>query len=202
MKRIPVDHTDTPSRLCDVLSAGGVVVVPTDTLYGLSASISNRRGYERIVSVKGSGAGRRFLYLAAGVDMVELYIEGWGCASRRVLERVWPAPLTGVFRSGGKSPGWVGETVAFRVPLHARLRAVIGALGEPILSTSINEAGEAPLGDVDVIEERFGASLDLIVDAGPLVGAVPSTLVDFTGDEPVVLRKGGYDWAGSGNPSK
>lgn len=201
MERISVDRPDTPFRLRDVLSKGGVVVVPTDTLYGLSASMSNRRGYERIVSIKRCGTDRPFLYLASDAGMIERYIDGWGCVSRRQLEAVWPAPLTAVFRSGGRCPGWVGETTALRVPRHAVLRGVIGALGEPILSTSVNETGEPPVNDVDVIEDRFGAVVDLVVDAGALPGGIPSTLVDFTGEEPVVLRAGGYDWDGAGNPS-
>jgi L-threonylcarbamoyladenylate synthase len=201
MKRIPVDHAETASRLVHALSGGGVAVVATDTLYGFSTPISSRAGHERIVSIKGSGGDRRFIYLASGVAMVERYVDGWGCASRRTLEKAWPAPLTAVFRSGGKTPSWVGNTVAFRVPLHALLQRAIETLGEPILSTSVNATGEAPLGDADEIERRFGASVDLIVDAGTLVGAAPSTLVDFTGTEPVVLRQGGYAWDGAGNPS-
>lgn len=201
MKKIPADHATTPSRLLRVLRGGGVVIVPTDTLYGLSSAMSSRLGYERIVSIKGAGEDRRFLYLASGVDMVERYIQGWGCASRRDFERAWPAPLSAVFRSGGKSPVWVGETVAFRVPLHPLLGPVIEALGEPVLSTSVNAAGEPPLGDARVIEERFGALVDLVVDAGPLAVEAPSTLVDFTGEKPVVLRRGGYAWDGAKKPS-
>jgi tRNA threonylcarbamoyl adenosine modification protein (Sua5/YciO/YrdC/YwlC family) len=201
MKRIPAAGPDTPSHLRRVLSEGGVVVIPTDTLYGLSALASSRRGYERVVSIKGSSDERRFLYLASDVGMVERYIEGWGCASRRMFEELWPAPITGVFRAGEGSPKWVGKTIAFRVPLYPMLGDVIEALGEPILSTSVNKAGDPPLGDVDAIEERFGASVDLIVDAGPLVDVPPSTLVDFTGRKPIVLRRGGYSWDGGGNPS-
>ncbi len=201
MERISIDRPDASSRLRGALSKGGVVVIPTDTLYGLGAAMSSREGYDRIVSIKRCGTDRRFLYLASGVDMVERYVDGWGCVSRQTLETVWPAPLTAVLRSGSRCPDWVGETTAFRVPRHPLLRSTIDSLGEPILSTSANETGEPPLDDVDVIENRFGAFVDLIVDGGVLVGGVPSTLVDFTGGEPVVLRAGGYVWGGEGNPS-
>lgn len=201
MKRIPIDHADTPARLFRVLRKGGVVVLPTDTLYGFSTPMSSREGSDRIAEIKGSGTDRRFLYLAGGVDMVEGYIEGWGCASRRFFERVWPAPLSAVFRSGGVSPGWIGDTVAFRVPLHPFLQSIIDAVGEPVLSTSVNRSGEPPLARPGDIEERFGPLVDLVVDAGPLVASAPSTMVDFTGEEPLVLRRGLYVWDGCGKPS-
>ena len=202
MRRIAVDRPDASSRLRHVLSRGGVAVVPTDTLYGLSAAMSSRSGYDRIASIKQSGTDRRFLYLANDIGMVERYIDGWGCASRQSLDAVWPAPFTAVLRSGDRCPSWVGKTIALRVPRHPFVRSVIEALGEPIVSTSANEKGEPPLEDLDAIVSRFGARVDLIVDAGVLIGRMPSTLVDFTGEEPVVLRVGDYLWGGMGKPSK
>jgi tRNA A37 threonylcarbamoyladenosine synthetase subunit TsaC/SUA5/YrdC len=82
------------------------------------------------------------------------------------------------------------------------LRAVIESLGEPVLSTSVNEAGEPPLEDLDAIERRFAAAVDILVDAGALSGGLPSTVVDFTGEAPAVIRAGAYAWDGAGNPSK
>jgi L-threonylcarbamoyladenylate synthase len=202
MMRILIDQPDTIIRLRSTLSAGGIAVVPTDTLYGLSAAMSSRRAYDRIVSIKRSGADRRYLYLASDIDMVERYIDDWGCASRRMLQAIWPAPLTAIFRSGDRSPRWVGGTVAFRVPRYAPLQAVIDALGEPIVSTSVNEAGGPPINDLGAIEDRFGHAVDLIVDGGMLPGGLPSTLVDLSGSEPVVLRAGAYGWTAVEKPSK
>jgi len=201
MTRVQSDLPDAASLLGKALSKGGVVVVPTDTLYGLSTPMSRRDGLERIAAIKRSANDRRFIYLAASVDMVERYIDSWGCASRETLERIWPAPLTAVFRSGVRCPGWVGATVAFRVPLHALLRQAIGELGEPIVSTSVNETGCPPLEDPDEIEKKFGSQVDVIVDEGRLAAGARSTLVDFTGKAPCVLRAGSYDWEATGNPS-
>lgn len=202
MKRIPIDHADAFGRLQGVLEAGGVAVVPTDTLYGLSGAISSHGAVERIAAIKRSGDDRRFLYLASSIDMVAEYVADWGCTSRRMLEAIWPAALTGIFPAGGRSPGWVGKTAAFRVPDFSRLQAAIDALGEPIISTSVNESGEPPMSDLDAIEERFGRAVDLILDAGVLPVALPSTLVDFTGPEAAVLRAGAYGWVGAAKPSK
>ena len=201
MTRVRSDRPDAGSLLREVLSKGGLVVVPTDTLYGLSAPISSLKGLERIIAIKRCGDDHRFLYLAANVDMVERYIDGWGCVSRGTLERIWPAPLTAVFRRGERCPDWMGATVAFRIPRHSLVRTAIETLGEPILSTSVNETGRPPLEDADAIEREFGALVDIIVDEGRLAGREPSTLVDFTGEAPVVLRAGSYDWEAASNPS-
>lgn len=201
MIRIRREDPEALARLLGALSRGGVAVLPTDTLYGFSTPLSSRAGHERIEAIKGGATDRRFLYLASGVTMVGRYIDGWGCVSRKTMEPVWPAPLTAVFRSGRSCPAWAAPTIAFRVPAIDWLRKAIDALGEPILSTSVNETGERPLENPDEIERVFGSRCDLLVDAGVVAGTGPSTLVDFTGSMPVVLRRGLYVWEGGGNPS-
>jgi tRNA threonylcarbamoyl adenosine modification protein (Sua5/YciO/YrdC/YwlC family) len=202
MIRISSEDPQSYALLGRALSRGGVAVLPTDTIYGFSTPLSSRAGHDRVEAIKGGAGDRRFLYLACGLDMVERYIEEWGCGPRDVMARVWPAPVTAVFRSGAVCPAWASPTVAFRVPAEDRLRGAIEALGEPILSTSVNEAGERPLDDPDEIERRFGSRCDLLLDGGRLAGAGPSTLVDFTGPSPLVLRRGVYVWDGGGKPSK
>ncbi len=201
MKRIRFDRHNVVDAVQRTLLREGVVIVPTDTLYGLSARLSSEKGHRRILDIKRGGSERRFVYLASTIDMVERYVDSLGCVSLETLERVWPAPLTAVFDSGSECPGWVGRTIAFRVPEHVLLRETIDRLGEPIVSTSVNRTGQPPLRDIEVIEREFGALVDLIVVGGDTVREGPSTLVDFTGPQPVVLREGRYDWAGDGNPS-
>ncbi len=202
MVRIRSDHSEARTLALGALTAGGVVVVPTDTLYGLSTPLSSREGHDRIRAMKGGPVERRFLYLADSVDRVEEYIGGWGCAVRRTFEEIWPAPLTAIFRAGARCPGWMGGTIAVRIPARSWTRGVIEALGEPLLSTSVNETGKPPLEDADSIERLFGSLVDVIVDDGRLREGQPSTLVDFTGSSPVVVRQGSYVWWGGGKPSK
>ncbi len=178
-----------------ILKQGGVVVLPTDTLYGISAAAASRDGVERIRAIKRSEDERLFIVLASSIDMVEASTRSFGCASRELLSAVWPAPMTAIFPVGAARAGWMGDTVAVRVPDVPPLLDLIAALGEPIVSTSVNRGGEAPYASLSKITAEFGSEVDLIVAGeSPETTAVASTIVDFTGDEPVVIRKGDFAW--------
>ncbi len=202
-ERRHIETAEAQSAALAVLQRGGVVVLPTDTLYGLSTPISSEKGYRRISALKGSVGKPAFLYLASGIEMVEAYVDAWGCTDRAFLEKIWPAPLTAILPAGGRCPPWMGATIALRIPECVPLRAVIDALGEPILSTSVNRSGEPPLFYIDEIERRFGRGVDLIVAGEEMLRSLPSTIVDFSKDAAVLVRRGSYHWAsGGGNPSK
>jgi tRNA threonylcarbamoyl adenosine modification protein (Sua5/YciO/YrdC/YwlC family) len=196
MKKIHVDDPQVVEVTAEILRDGGVGVIPTDTLYGLSTPLSSRGGYERILVLKKSEKGRRFVYLGDSVEMVERYIGSWGCASKDRLRRLWPASLTAVFAAGERCPHWVGDTIAVRVPDLTLLRSIVAALGELLLSTSVNRAGEPPLGSTKEMEELFGGAVDVMVTGGGGTRAAPSTVVDFTGEKPVLIRRGAYPWNG------
>jgi L-threonylcarbamoyladenylate synthase len=201
MKTISADRPDAAGIIQASLSGGGVVILPTDTLYGFSALISSEKGLARIGAMKGVEGDRSYIFLAGSTGMVDRYIASWGCGSLAEFSDIWPAPLTAIFRSGGRSPEWVGDTIAFRVPALKFLRDVIDVVGEPIASTSVNASGEQPLRDIKEIETRYGAMVDLIAIGTAARASAPSTLVDFTGPSPRVLRAGSYDWTGGSNPS-
>jgi L-threonylcarbamoyladenylate synthase len=185
------------------LVKGGVVVLPTDTLYGLSARLSAEDAVRRISAVKRAPNDRRYILLASSIDMVDRYVQSYGCATREMLSARWPAPLSVILPSGSNAPAWVGPTVAVRVPALAPLRQLIAEVGEPIVSTSVNRAGEEPLSDAHDIRREFGSEVDWIV-TGEVPGAASSTLVDLCGKSPRVIREGAYAWtaAGAGKPSK
>ncbi len=201
MRRINPGDPGTIETVSAVLKADGVVVLPTDTIYGFSAALSSREGFERVVAMKQCGGGRRFVYLASSIEMVSRLISGWGSGSEAELRNIWPASLTVVLASGPEVPSWVGDTIALRVPDRSDLRAVIDALGQPILSTSVNRADEAPRMTADSIEDAFGDQIDLIVVGDSDDDSVPSTIVDVTGDKPRVVRQGAYVWPTDENPS-
>lgn len=201
MRRINSGDPSTIATVSAALKADGVVVLPTDTIYGFSAALSSREGFDRVVAAKQCGGGRRFVHLASSIEMVSRFIGGWGSGSEAELRNIWPASLTVVLPSGPEVPNWVGETIALRVPDRSDLRALIEAVGQPILSTSVNSAGETPRLTADSIEDAFGDRIDLIVVGDSDDDAAPSTIVDLTGDKPRVVRQGAYAWPTDENPS-
>lgn len=182
------------SKAAAILKRGGVVILPTDTLYGLSTTISSEKGYKRILDIKKCGGERNFLLLASSIEMVDRYVCSWGCTTREQLESIWPAALTAIFPSGPDCPHWAGESIAFRMPDYEPILNVIEQVGEPILSTSVNEKANAPLHRIELIREKFESSVDFIAESKTAKQDLPSTIVDFTHPEPYVVREGSYSW--------
>jgi L-threonylcarbamoyladenylate synthase len=142
-----IDDPRTLELAREWLEKGGVVVLPTDTLYGFSAKLSAEPAIRRISAIKRAPNERRYILLASSIDMVDRYVQSYGCLSRDALVPRWPAPLSVIVPSGPALPPWVGPTVAVRVPALEPLRRLIDEVGEPIVSTSVNRAGEEPLED-------------------------------------------------------
>jgi L-threonylcarbamoyladenylate synthase len=195
MRTIHINDQGAITQAADVLRGGGIVIAPTDTLYGFSAAMSSREGHDRVAKLKGSAGERSFIYLASSVEMVDERIESWGCTSEDKMRGIWPAPLTAIFRKSDGCSEWAGDTVAFRVPALELLLSIIKALREPILSTSVNRTGEPPLVGIHDIVDRFGGGVDLVVTGDECTQASASTVVDFTGTKPTVVRRGSYAWA-------
>ena len=201
MRQFELTDTHATSEIIASLSTGGIVVLPTDTLYGFSAALSSEAGYRRVVAVKGSDASRHFVHLAASLEMVANYIDEWADEVRAGLAATWPAPLTAVLPSGSGVPDWVGATIAFRVPDLPELCQLIDALGEPIISTSVNRSGERPAASVEDVITRFGDEVDIVVTGRVNTRSKPSTIVTFVERKPRVLRLGAYAWPATGKPS-
>ncbi len=164
---------DARDETLRILGAGGVVFLPTDTLYGFSCGWSDAAARARIQALKGQARSAPFLTLAADRSMVESIAEWPTGEGARVLDVIWPGPVTAVLiaRDGG--------TVGVRVPVLDWLRAWISALGRPIVSTSANRTGAPPSASVAQAVAEFGPSVDLYVDDGPREG-VASALLDLT----------------------
>jgi len=187
-----------------ILRSGGIVVLPTDTVPGLSGAASAMAAITRISQIKGRAGDRTYILIADSINTVGRYVSSFGCIAKGDLGRIWPAPVTGVFPAGSACPPWVDDTVAFRVPAHERLRDLIGKLGEPIVSTSVNRHGDLPLTNREEITDEFGKMVDLVITDTESAKKTESTIVDFTGTQPRVIRAGSYAWAAAGdsNPSK
>lgn len=181
--------------LVPILRSGGVVLLPTDTIYGFSACFDLGEPRERIGDLKGDQRLGALLALVSGFEMAFRYVEPPHGPCKELLLRHWPGPLTAVLRARSHVPTEFcgpGDTIAFRWPVSPFLQALLGAVGVPLLSTSANRSGEATPSRFGDLLARYEQSLDALVDGGDLVGEA-STVVDLTGKEPVVLRPGALE---------
>ena len=185
----------TVRALVPILGDGGVVLLPTDTVYGLSARFDLKESRKRIMALKGGGRIGAMLSLVSGVEMAFRYVEPPHGACRDLLLKHWPGPMTAVLRARSHVPTEYcgpGDTLAFRWPMSPFLQALLGAIGVPLLSTSANRSGKPIPSDFAVLEKLYAGKVEAMVDGGSLEGEA-STIVDLTGSEPIVLRSGALE---------
>lgn len=180
-------------KILPELERDGCILLPTDTIYGLSCRWDSRDARERIHRLKGPSRVAFFVALVGDLEMAMRFVEPPSEECQELLREEWPGPVTAVFTCRkGVIPDFCGSpegTVAFRLPESRFLRDLVLGLGVPVVSTSANRTGESPVRSVEEAWEVFGDALDLYVDAGPIEG-LPSTLVDLTGERPELLRVG------------
>ncbi len=175
------------------LREGGVVAIPTDTLYGLAADVGNEEALNRIFEVKGRPGNLALPVLVSSWEQVGTVAVADDDAIRQLGTSFWPGSLTLVLpRQPGLSSLITGglDTVAVRMPAHWIPLSLAAGLGRPITGTSANRSGSENLNSPQDIRESLGDSLGEIVDLGPAPAGLQSTIVDMTGDSPVLLREG------------
>jgi len=175
-----------------ILQQGGIVAFPTDTVYGLGACASNRSAVERIYAVKQRPRHQALPLLLASVLQIREVGSGLSPVALCLVRSFMPGALTLVLRKAGAVPDLVtaGEaTVAVRIPAHPVPLSLIEGLGEPIVGTSANLSGSPSALTAADVYAQLGDKVDLIID-GVCQGGMESTIVDVTGDKPVVLREG------------
>ncbi len=176
-----------------VLRSGGVVAIPTDTLYGLAACALDEQAVRRIFRLKGRPEGMALPLLVADAGDLDRYAMDVPEIARALAERFWPGALTLVLRKASIIPDVVTggkPTVGLRVPDHWVPRAIVRELGAPITGTSANLSGMPGLTTAQAVREQLGGQVDLVVDGGEAPGGVPSTVLDVTASPPRVLRQG------------
>jgi L-threonylcarbamoyladenylate synthase len=194
-----LDGPEARREAVQVLNAGGLVAVPTDTVYGIAVALETPGGIERLFAAKSRPPDKAIALLladpaqaaeigelspAAAALATALWPGGLTLVLRRRVDKPLPAALTG----GELAPGAI-PTVGLRVPAHDAPRALARESG-PMPTTSANVSGEPELQTAAEIEAKLGAALDLILDGGPASGGPASTVVDCTGVRPVVVRAG------------
>jgi L-threonylcarbamoyladenylate synthase len=176
-----------------VLRNGGVAVVPTDTVYGLSASVLSPEAVERIFAIKRREAATAVpVLLATAADMLlvarEIPRVAW-----TLIDRFWPGPLTIVLPARPGLPRAVtgrGRTVGLRVPAGKSILTLLEAVGEPLVGTSANRHGSPPLLTATAALEELGRDVDVILADDTLGGGLPSTVVEVTEGEALLHREG------------
>jgi L-threonylcarbamoyladenylate synthase len=178
------------------LARGGVVAIPTDTVYGISVALTTPGGIERLYAAKARPPDKAIVVLVDDLGQAEAIVEVTELA-HALAQRFWPGGLTLVLRlrADASIPAALTAgtaTLGVRMPDHHTPRAIARALG-PLPTTSANRSGEQECRDAESVARVLGEQVDLIVDGGPSPGGVPSTVVDCTGARAVILRAGAVD---------
>jgi len=199
VRRLPfIDNHEVLTALnltVKVLEDGGVVVVPTESYYGLAADPRRERSVRAIHALKGRPAELGLPVVCADWQQLEELVVVQE-RFRVKLSRIWPAALTVILPAREAIPAAAGRTLAVRIPDHAALRSLLYRAG-PVTATSANGHGRPPCVTIDAVLSSLNSIPDLALDGGLTPGGEPSTLVDLTGDSPRLVRPGRVSWEDS-----
>jgi len=181
-------------QAADLLRDGGVIIYPTDTVYGLGCDITNKEAIERIRRIKGRSNKKPMSFVCADLSNVSNYAHVSNHAYR-ILKRSLPGPYTFVLPATRETPRILQtkqKTVGLRVPNHPVPLALVAELGNPIISTSANYTDQEILTDPYELEQTMGKQVDLILECGQLP-VMPSSVISLIGDKVEILREGQGD---------
>ncbi len=195
-------YEDKPSeaaikKVVDVLRNGGLVIYPTDTVYGLGCDITNSRALERIAKIKGIKLEKaNFSFICNDLSNLSDYVKQIDTATFKILKRALPGPYTFILPGNNDLPKEFRKkkTVGIRIPNNNIALEIVKTLGNPIVSTSIHDE-DAVLEystDPELIFEKWQHLVDLVIDGG-YGDNVGSTIIDLSGYEPVIIREGKGD---------
>ena len=202
LRSASVDMEDAIRQTVDVLQDGGLVVLPTETVYGLAALASDADAVERLISLKGRREGHPLSLAISGLDALYDFVPELDGLALRLVRRCWPGPVSLVLDVRDRSsdihrlPESVRKAVmqrncvGFRVPNHPLTLTALGELNEPLVLTSANLTGRPDPTTVGGIVRSLGNGIDLLVDDGPAAAAKPSTTIAVSNDQYTILREG------------
>lgn len=184
--------------IIECLKDGGVVIYPTDTVYGMGCDIFKPGAVERICRIKGIDPKKsHFSFICYDLSHLTDYTKSVDTPLFRLLKKALPGPYTFILPASRQVPKMLKakrDTVGIRVPDNLICRTLVKELGNPIMSTSLPiEEYVEEYTDPEIIHDKFGKLVDIVVDGGP-GGLVTSTVVDCTGPEPELVREGAGNW--------
>ena len=180
----------------EAILRGGVVAFPTDTVYGFSCSLMDPAAVEFVYRLKKRPGHLSVIALIPEPDAVYPLVDSLPEVAESLMKRFWPGPLSIIFKASPLVSMRVrGErgTVALRVPKHPLCHALLDAVGGPLVSSSANLSGQPPCADAEEIVRVFGNQIDVILDGGPAVATLPSTVIDVSSGKVELVREGAVD---------
>ncbi|MDZ7643735.1 MAG: L-threonylcarbamoyladenylate synthase [Woeseiaceae bacterium] len=201
MARIIELHPVDPQarRIAEIVAAirnGGLIAYPTDSSYALGCHLGDKRAMDRIRRIRRTDKDHNFTLVCSDLSEISTYarVDNW---AYRLLKVLTPGPYTFILPATREVPKRLQNprrrTIGLRVPDHPVVHALLEALGEPIMSSTLQLPGDdIPLTDVDEIERRIGHEIEIVVSSGA-TGIEPTSVLDLTGDSVKVLRKGRGD---------
>ncbi len=188
-----------PRRIAEVVATirrGGLVAYPTDSSYAFGCHIGDKRAMDRIRRIRRTDKNHNFTLVCSDLSEISLYarFDNW---AYRLMKSMTPGPYTFILQATREVPKRLQNprrrTIGLRVPDHPIVHAMLDALGEPIMSSTLTLPGDdLPLTSVVEIEERIGSQIELIIDGGP-TGVEPTSVIDLSGGSVEVLRVGRGD---------
>ena len=183
----------------EVLRKGGIIIYPTDTVYGIGCDIHNPKAVERLCRIKGFLPDKANLsFICHDLSHISDYAHGITTSVYKVIKKALPGPFTFIFEASAKAPrigGKQRKTVGIRVPDNQIILQLVKELGNPIFSTSVRvdeNTLEEYVTDPDLIHEKYRSMVDLVIDGG-FGSNVPSTIIDCTNDDFELVRQGAGD---------
>jgi tRNA threonylcarbamoyl adenosine modification protein (Sua5/YciO/YrdC/YwlC family) len=194
-------HPDNPPQnrilqVVEVLRKGGLIIYPTDTVYGIGCDINNAKAVEKLCRIKGLKPEKANLsFICHDLSHISDYAHGITTPVFKVIKKALPGPFTFIFEASPNAPRYGGvkrSTVGIRVPDNQIVRQIVKEFGTPIVSTSVRESEETLeeyVTDPDLIFEKYRSLVDLVIDGG-FGGNEPSTIIDCTNDDFDLVRQG------------
>lgn len=194
-------HPDNPeprkiAQVVDILQDGGVVIYPTDTLYAIGCDLNNRNAIEKIIRIKGIKPKQaHFSIICHDLSHISEYTNNFNRSVFKLMKSTLPGPYTYILNANKNIPrlyGFNKNTIGIRVPDNNIARDLVRELGRPLIATSVHDDEDEMMEymtDPWEINERYGSIVDVVIDGGAGSFDV-STIIDATGEEPLVIREG------------
>jgi tRNA threonylcarbamoyl adenosine modification protein (Sua5/YciO/YrdC/YwlC family) len=184
-------------QVVEVLKAGGIIIYPTDTIYGLGCDIFQHKAIERICRIKGIEPQKAQLsFVCADLSDLSQYAKQLNTPVYRTLKQYLPGPYTFILEASKEVPKILKskrDTIGIRIPDNVISQAIVKELGHPLLSASLPGEFVEDYTDPELMFEKFEKLVDIVIDGG-VGGMVPSTIINYASGEPEVIREGAGEW--------